>query len=245
MSQYIYGIHAVSEFLKSSPELAIRLLVQEGREHDAKIKQELSQAYRHKLQVQTLPKDKLDGLADNGVHQGILLECRKMKTYVESDIPELLALVEHPPLVLILDGVQDPHNLGACIRTADASGVDFVIIPKDKSAPLNATVQKVSCGAMSRVKVVVATNLARAVKMLKQEGIWVYGFADEAKESVYNHDFTGSVALVMGSEGDGLRQLTRQLCDHLVYIPMQGAVSSLNVSVATGIALYEVVRQRR
>lgn len=244
MSQFIYGVHAVTEFLKSSPELSIRVLIQDGRENDTKIKKIIATAKKHKLHVDSMSKDKLDGIADSGVHQGILVECKKSRTYIESDILGLLDALDHSPLVLILDGVQDPHNLGACIRTADACGVDFVIIPKDKSAPLNATVQKVSCGAMSRVKVVVATNLARSVKTLKQEGVWVYGFADEAKESIYNNDFTGGIALVMGSEGDGLRHLTRELCDHLVYIPMQGSVSSLNVSVAAGVALYEVVRQR-
>ena len=245
MVQHVYGIHSVKEFLKTSPELITLIMFQEGRQLDKKLSSILELAKKHSVPVQQINKIKLDELTNKAVHQGILLTTQQTRSYQESDILELLKQIDKPPLILILDAIQDPHNLGACIRTADASGVDFIILPKDKSAPINATVQKVSCGATSRVKVVIATNLARAVKTLKQEGVWVYGFADEAGQSLYQQDITGNIALVMGSEGHGLRQLTRQLCDHLVYIPMQGSVSSLNVSVAAGVGLYEVVRQRQ
>jgi 23S rRNA (guanosine2251-2'-O)-methyltransferase len=147
--------------------------------------------------------------------------------------------------VLVLDGVTDPHNLGACLRTADAAGVALVIAPKDKSAPLNATVAKVACGAAEVVPYIQVTNLARTLQSLQQRGIWITGTAGEAEASVYQTDLTGPCALVMGAEGKGMRRLTREHCDQLINIPMAGEVSSLNVSVATGVCLFEIVRQRQ
>ena len=148
-------------------------------------------------------------------------------------------------MILILDGITDPHNLGACLRTADAAGVDFVIIPKDKSAAITPVVSKVACGAAESVLVVRVTNLARAISTLKEHGVWIYGAAGEAEHSIYDLDFTGSIGIVMGAEGSGLRRLTRELCDGLFSLPMQGEVSSLNVSVATGISLYEIARKNK
>jgi 23S rRNA (guanosine2251-2'-O)-methyltransferase len=160
-------------------------------------------------------------------------------------LEELLDRAEGPPLLLMLDGVTDPHNLGACLRTADAAGVQAVIIPKDKSASLNATVRKVACGAAEVIPLVAVTNLARTLEKLKKRGLWVVGTAGEAEQDVYDVDMTGPTVLVMGAEGKGMRRLTRELCDFLVRLPMSGSVSSLNVSVATGVCLFEAVRQRR
>lgn len=243
--QIFYGVHACLDFIQNSPDLILTIFLQHGKDADTKFDEVIIYAKKHKLTVEYVDKANLDTLSNQGVHQGICLACKTLTTYSENDLEVLLGEAKASPFILILDNIQDPHNLGACIRTADASGVDFIIISKNKSAPVNATVQKVACGAANRVKVIIATNLARTIKILKQSGVWIYGFADESSELLYTQDFTGSVALVMGSEGNGLRKLTRQLCDHLVYIPMFGSVSSLNVSVAAGVGLYEVVRQRR
>ena len=159
-------------------------------------------------------------------------------------LDELLDRLEVPPLLLVLDGVTDPHNLGACLRTADAAGVHAVIIPKDKSATLNSTVRKVACGAAEVVPLVAVTNLARALEKLRQKGLWVVGTAGDAEQTLYQQDMTGPLILVMGAEGTGMRRLTREHCDYLVHLPMQGSVSSLNVSVATGVCLFEAQRQR-
>lgn len=178
------------------------------------------------------------------VHQGIVVWAKALPTMVEQDIPHFLQELKHPPFILILDGVTDPHNLGACLRTADAVGVDLVIIPKDKSATLGPVVTKVSSGASESVKLVRVTNLARTIQQLQQEGVWIYGACGEADQSLYDLQGQQSIGLVLGAEGDGLRRLTREKCDGLFSIPMHGIVSSLNVSVATGISLYEVRRQR-
>ena len=151
---------------------------------------------------------------------------------------------ERAVLLLLLDGVTDPHNLGACLRSADAAGVDAVIVPKDKSADLSPVSRKVACGAAEHVPFVKVTNIARTMEALKERGVWLFGTAEEAEKTIYNSDLTGSVALIMGAEGAGLRRLTREGCDHLVKLPMSGSVSSLNVSVATGVCLFEIVRQR-
>jgi 23S rRNA (guanosine2251-2'-O)-methyltransferase len=163
----------------------------------------------------------------------------------ENELPEFLDALPHPAFLLILDGIQDPHNLGACLRTADAAGVDAVILPRDRSAPLNATVRKVACGAAEFVPVVRVTNLARIMRAIRDRGIWVYGAAGEAESTLYQTDLSGPLALVLGGEGKGLRRLTREHCDGLVSIPLDGSVSSLNVSVATGVCLFEARRQRR
>jgi len=164
--------------------------------------------------------------------------------YSEKNLEEELDKIEGTPLLLILDGVTDPHNLGACLRTADAAGVHMVIAPKDNSAPLNAVASKIACGAAEAVPYIQVTNLSRTLKDLQQRGIWITGTAGEATQSVYQADMKGPLALVMGAEGKGMRRLTRQHCDFLINIPMAGEVSSLNVSVATGVCLFEAVRQR-
>lgn len=163
----------------------------------------------------------------------------------EDDLFDILDSLKEPPFLLILDGVQDPHNLGACLRSADAAGVHAVIAPKDRAVSLTDTVRKIACGAAEHVPFVTVTNLARTLKELKEAGLWLVGTADGAEQSLYDIDLTGPLALVMGAEGKGLRRLTREHCDFLVHIPMAGSVECLNVSVATGVCLFEAVRQRR
>ena len=160
------------------------------------------------------------------------------------DFQQCLLGVNRNSLLLVLDGIQDPHNLGACLRTADACGVDAVIIPRDRAVKVNATVRKVAAGGAESVPIIEVTNIARSLKDLKQAGVWIYGTSDMAEDSLYDHDYSGPVALVMGAEGSGLRRLTLESCDHLVKLPMQGQVESLNVSVATGVCLYEMLRSR-
>lgn len=181
-----------------------------------------------------------------GVHQGVAAQVQGNTLVLdEKKLFEVLAVQQGDLLLLVLDGVTDPHNLGACLRTADAAGVHAVIVPKDKAAPLNETARKVACGAAETVNYAAVTNLARCLKQLQELGVWIVGTADESATSIYEQDLTGHLALVMGSEGQGLRRLTRDCCDHEVSIPMAGAMSSLNVSVATGVALFEAVRQRK
>jgi 23S rRNA (guanosine2251-2'-O)-methyltransferase len=180
-----------------------------------------------------------------GVHQGVVAEVSPSQVWGEAMLEELLDRREGPPLLLVLDGVTDPHNLGACLRTADAAGALAVIVPKDKSATLNATVRKVACGAAEVIPLVAVTNLARTLEKLQQRGLWLVGTAGEAEQELYQQDLTGPTVLIMGAEGKGMRRLTRDHCDYLVKLPMSGSVSSLNVSVATGVCLFEAVRQRQ
>ncbi len=187
----------------------------------------------------------MDRLTDEANHQGVVAFCAKTHVYSEAELKQLLQELDKPPFLLVLDGVQDPHNLGACFRSADAAGVHAIIAPKDKSVGITPVVSKVACGAAETVPFVQVTNLARTLEDLKEMGIWIYGAAGEAEKTVYQTDLAGAVAIVLGAEGDGLRRLTRDTCDGLVKIPMLGSVSSLNVSVATGILLFEVVRQRQ
>jgi 23S rRNA (guanosine2251-2'-O)-methyltransferase len=169
---------------------------------------------------------------------------RPIRPLDDNSLLDLLDTLTDPPLLLILDGVQDPHNLGACMRTADAAGVHAVIAPKDRAAPLTETVQRIACGAAERLPFVQATNLARTLEQLKERGIWVVGTASEAEQTIYEVNLTGPLAIVVGFEGAGLRRLTRDKCDVLARIPMFGSVESLNVSVAAGVCLFEAVRQR-
>ncbi|MEP1705588.1 MAG: 23S rRNA (guanosine(2251)-2'-O)-methyltransferase RlmB, partial [Marinobacter sp.] len=179
-----------------------------------------------------------------GVHQGIVAAVSESREWSEDDLLAMLSGSDKPPFLLLLDGVTDPHNLGACLRTADAVGVQAVVVPKDKSASLSPTVRKVACGAAETVPLVRVTNLARFMRTIRDEGVWLIGTAGEASSTLYQADFTGPVALVMGAEGKGMRRLTREHCDLLINIPMLGHVDSLNVSVATGACLYEALRQR-
>jgi 23S rRNA (guanosine2251-2'-O)-methyltransferase len=256
--EWIVGIHSVTELLRRNPEDVFELLLQQERA-DQRLDEVRTLATELGIKIQVMPKAALEkkllgegkgeGKGDGRripVHQGVAALCQWRDTVKdEAFLNKLLTNLDHPALILVLDEVTDPHNLGACLRTADAAGVDAVIVPKDNSATLNMTVRKVASGAAEKVNLVAVTNLARTLVALQERGIWISGTAGEADHSVYQADFTGPVAIVMGSEGKGLRRLTREHCDYLISIPMAGVVSSLNVSVAAGVCLFEAVRQRR
>lgn len=241
-NQQVFGIHAVNALLQRQPNRIESLLCQQSR-NDKRMQDLLQHAQQLGLKCAYVSKDELDKRVE-GNHQGVIAITKPAQTLRDRDLKELLDAIEHQPLLLILDGVTDPHNLGACLRSADAAGVDAVIAPKDSSAPLNATVRKVACGAAEVIPYIQVTNLARTMKDIQARGIWITGTAGEADTDVFNADLKGAVALVMGAEGKGMRRLTRENCDYLVKLPMAGSVSSLNVSVATGICLFEAVRQR-
>ena len=240
--ELVYGIHAVESFLERDTVRAVSLMVMKGRA-DKRAQKILDEARSASIPIHEKTRQELDELC-SGNHQGVALYARAGKKFAEADLEPLLDSLEKDPFLLILDGVTDPHNLGACLRSADAAGVQAVIVPKDNSASLNETVRKVACGAAEAVPLVAVTNLARTMRMLQERGIWITGTAGESSTSLYQGNLSGPMALVMGAEGKGMRRLTREHCDHLVFIPMAGSVSSLNVSVATGICLFEAVRQR-
>lgn len=243
MKDIIYGLHAVEALIIKHSERIQYLKVMSAR-HDKKIQFILKLAEEKNIRVETISRDALDQLTVGENHQGIVAFCHpSKKNYSEADLDHMLDDYKKP-LFLVLDGVQDPHNLGACLRSADAAGVAAVIAPRDKSVGLTPTVSKVASGAAETVPFIQVTNLARTLRYLKEKGVWIFGAAGEAEKNYFQVDFTGKVALVLGSEGSGLRRLTRDHCDVLIKIPMLGSVSSLNVSVATGILLFEVVRQR-
>lgn len=241
--EWVFGIHAVTALLRHTPEAVIELCFQQGRD-DVRLQALHETASSLGLPLTLCSRQELDRRVD-GVHQGVAALCKPVRREKnEAFLSDLLGRLNHPPLLLVLDGVTDPHNLGACLRSAEAAGVDAVIVPRDKSAQLNATVRKVACGAAEVLPFITVTNLVRTMEALKQQGIWLMGLAGEAQQSLYEADLSGSLALVMGSEGKGLRRLTRERCDSLLAIPMAGEVSSLNVSVSTGVCLFEAVRQR-
>ena len=239
----VYGVHAVEALLRHHPKRVKQLILADGRSDDPSIQVLRQLADEARVQSNTITRKEMDEQID-GVHQGVVAKVSPSQIWGEQMLDELLDRLEVPPLLLVLDGVTDPHNLGACLRTADAAGVHAVIIPKDKSATLNATVRKVACGAAEVVPLVAVTNLARSLEKLRQKGLWVVGTAGDAEQTLYQQDMTGPLILVMGAEGTGMRRLTREHCDYLVHLPMQGTVSSLNVSVATGVCLFEAQRQR-
>jgi 23S rRNA (guanosine2251-2'-O)-methyltransferase len=242
-TERVFGLHAVTSLLQRNPARVSLLLALESRD-DARMQQVLALAEKANVPVRRVSRRELDELVSGVSHQGVLAETGGAPGIGEKELPDFLDELQRPAFLLVLDGVQDPHNLGACLRSADAAGVDAVILPRDRSAPLNATVRKVACGAADAVPVIRVTNLARVLRSLKDKGIWIYGAAGEAASSLYDTDLSGSLALVLGGEGKGLRRLTREHCDGLVSIPLAGSVSSLNVSVATGICLFEARRQR-
>lgn len=240
--EFVFGWHAVDAVLKKEPERLQEVWIQKGRQ-DRRVQQITDGLDQLGVVWQVVHRKELDSRVA-GAHQGIVARVAESRGWSEDDLFAMLASRSEPPLLLILDGVTDPHNLGACMRTADAAGVAAVIVPKDKSATLNPTARKVACGAAETVPFVRVTNLARCLRALQEKGIWLIGTAGEAGDSLYRADFNGPVGLVMGAEGKGMRRLTREHCDQLIKIPMQGLVDSLNVSVATGVCLYEAVRQR-
>ncbi|MFZ5663013.1 MAG: 23S rRNA (guanosine(2251)-2'-O)-methyltransferase RlmB [Pseudomonadota bacterium] len=246
--QWIAGINAVAAAIANDAEHVREVLLEAGAKNPRLAEIE-SAARRAGIEVRRVPQQALDGVAGGLRHQGAAARYAAARTWGEHELPALVEAAEGRALILVLDGVQDPHNLGACLRSAAAAGATAVVIPKDKAVQINATVRKTSAGAADRVPVIAVTNLARALRDLKQLGVWLYGLAGEAVESFYGLDLRGNVALVLGGEAEGLRRLTRETCDALVRIPMPGAdaahgVESLNVSVAAGVTLFEAVRQR-
>ncbi|WP_207062952.1 23S rRNA (guanosine(2251)-2'-O)-methyltransferase RlmB [Motiliproteus sp. SC1-56] len=239
---FSFGLHAVYSLLERQPKRVKGLWVQQGR-GDQRMQKLLELAEARRIPVQERDRQTLDRLVE-GVHQGVVAEVVPAQAQNERFLEKLLEQMEETPFLLVLDGVTDPHNLGACLRTADAAGVQAVIAPRDKSAPLNGTAIKVACGAAETVPYVTVTNLARTLKQLQAAGVWITGTAGEATQEISDANLAGPMALVMGAEGRGMRRLTRECCDQLVKIPMAGSVSSLNVSVAAGVCLFEAVRQR-
>ena len=239
----VYGVHAVAALLQNPHRVIKTLYISEERA-DKRMQDLLKLAEKASIPVTRMSTQKMEQRFSEFTHQGVVACATKLADYVEHDLVRLLESSKKPALVLILDGVTDPHNLGACLRSADAAGVDFVIIPKDKNASITPVVSKVACGAAESVPLVRVTNLIRAMDILKEQGVWIYGAAGEATDLLYRLDCRASMAIVLGAEGSGMRRLTRDECDGLFALPMHGTVTSLNVSVATGICLYEVVRQR-
>lgn len=249
-TRVLYGFHAIGVRLKMAPASILELYVDPTR-RDARMKQFLARAHEAGVRVMEVDGARLAGLAGGGHHQGVVarVSAVELARTLDDVLDQLQARPEaerraDPALLLVLDGVTDPHNLGACLRVADAAGVHAVIAPKDRACGLNATVAKVASGAAETVPYLMVTNLARTLQSLKDRGLWVVGTSDAAPRTLYELDWRGPVALVMGAEGSGLRQLVRRSCDELVAIPMRGAVESLNVSVASAVCLYEAVRQR-
>lgn len=241
--EFIFGLHAVQALLKSAPQRVIEIYMVQGR-NDQKLQKIVNAAQSNGIHCQTVNRNKLDELVADENHQGVVAVCTPGETYDETWLFNLLDNLNEPAFLLILDGVTDPHNLGACMRSAEAAGVHALIAPKDKSAGLTPIARKVACGAAEVLPFVPVTNLARTLKKLQEKGIWLFGAAGDAEHSIYQSNLKGPIGILMGAEGDGLRRLTQDTCDHLMNIPMAGTVSSLNVSVATGICLFEAVRQR-
>ncbi len=236
----IYGIHAVKAALQQEGGEVTEVLLMSGRTNQ-RLDAIVSLARARQVKIQEASKSELDSLSDYARHQGVVARVSGLERHLT--LESLLA--EQPqPFLLVLDGVQDPHNLGACLRTADAAGVDAVIVPQDKAVGLTPVVHKVACGAAETMPFFQVTNLARTLRQLKDQGVWVIGADERGEEGLHTADLTGPVALVMGAEGKGLRRLTQEHCDRVISIPMAGQVSSLNVSVATGVCLFEIVRQR-
>lgn len=241
--EIIYGLHAVQALLKSAPQRVIEIYLLQGR-NDQRLQKIVNAAEINGIHCQQVGRNKLDDMVGDENHQGVIAICTPGETYDETWLFNFLENLREPAFLLILDGVTDPHNLGACMRSAEAAGVHAVIAPKDKSTGLTPVARKVACGAAEVLPFVPVTNLARTLKKLQEQGIWLFGAAGGAEQSIYQSNLTGPVGILMGAEGDGLRRLTQDTCDHLMNIPMAGTVSSLNVSVATGICLFEAVRQR-
>ncbi|MFA0923065.1 23S rRNA (guanosine(2251)-2'-O)-methyltransferase RlmB [Xanthomonas fragariae] len=242
-NQWIVGVNAVASSVENDADNVREVLIEAGSKNPRLTEIE-EQARRKGIDVRRVNTQALDGVGGQVRHQGVAARYAAARLWAENELEGLVEAAEGRALVLVLDGVQDPHNLGACLRSAAAAGVTAVVIPKDKSATVNATVRKTSAGAADRVPVVAVTNLARCLRDLQKQGVWLYGLAGEAGASLYSVDLRGNVGLVLGGEADGLRRLTREHCDGLVKIPMPGDIESLNVSVAAGVTLFEALRQR-
>jgi 23S rRNA (guanosine2251-2'-O)-methyltransferase len=236
-------VHAVRALLGRRPGDVQRLVLQSGRS-DQRVQELVELAKSRGIRVETRPAAEIDALAPGQVHQGVVARVTPAAPLDEDDLLIRLDALGRPPLVLVLDGVQDPHNLGACLRTADAAGADAVVVPRDRATGLTPVVRKVAAGAAETVPFVQVTNLARVLRALREQGVWIVGTDGEAETVHHAADLKGPLALVLGAEGSGMRRLTREHCDLVVRLPMRGAVESLNVSVAAGVLLYEALRQR-
>jgi 23S rRNA (guanosine2251-2'-O)-methyltransferase len=240
-SKLLFGFHAVTARLRHDAS-SVEEIYFDSERTDRRMQELLRAAEAAKVRIIPVQGGRLDGMAGTRRHQGVVAKAGEMS--LARNLDELLDAISGPPLLLILDGVTDPHNLGACLRVADGAGAHAVIAPKDRAVGLNATAAKVASGAADTVPYITVTNLARTMRELKERDIWLTGTTDDAEKTLYDADFAVPTALVMGSEGEGMRRLTRENCDVLVRIPMEGAVESLNVSVASGVCLYEARRQR-
>ena len=240
-ARVLFGFHAIKVRLKTAPQSVIELHVEANR-RDARMRSFVDRAREADIKIVETDGERLDKMAGTSRHQGVV--ARVEVVAMPHSLDEVIEAVEGPPLLLILDGVTDPHNLGACLRVADGAGAHAIVAPKDHAVGVNATVAKVASGAAETVPYIMVTNLARTLNELKDFDIRVIGTSDDAEQTLYDLDLTGPVAFVLGAEGDGMRQLTRKTCDQLVRIPMAGAVESLNVSVAAGVCLFEALRQR-
>ncbi len=241
-TKVLFGFHAVTVRLKTAPQSVIEVHV-DAQRRDARMRQFVERAHAAGARLVESDDARLAGLAGTPRHQGVVARVTPLAP--RHSLDEVLDDVQGPPLVLVLDGVTDPHNLGACLRVADGAGAHAVVAPKDHAVGLNATVAKVASGAAETVPYLMVTNLARTLAELKERGVRIVGTAEDARTTLFDADLSGPLALVLGAEGAGMRQLTRKSCDELVKIPMQGAVESLNVSVAAGVCLFEALRQRR
>ncbi len=244
-TEQIFGLHAVKEMLETSPDRILNVWIQEAinSESVSAIHDEVNKLG---LSVQTTPRAAMSRMTKNQNHQGVIIEVKPAKKKTDNDLDNILELnKDNNPLYLILDSVQDPHNLGACIRTADATGVTAIIIPKDRAASINETVRKVASGAVENVTVVSVVNLVRAIKKIKESGAWVVGADGDAEQSLFDMNLKVPTAIIMGGEGKGMRKSVLNECDYVASLPILGKIESLNVSVATGVILYEVIRQRQ
>jgi len=237
----LFGFHAILARLRSEPKSVLEVFLDEAR-HDGRIKDLASVAERAGVKVMKVPAKRLDGFYGGGRHQGVV--ARVEEKSLSHSLDEILEQVKGPPLLLLLDGVTDPHNLGACLRVANAAGVHAVVAPKDRAAGISAAVSKVASGAAEATPYIMVTNLARTIDELKEREIWVVGTDERAEQSIYQANLPEAIAWVLGAEGEGMRRLTREKCDLLVRIPMAGELGSLNVSVAAGICLFDSVRRR-
>ncbi len=238
------GIHAVRAALQVAPgRMKCLIVAEEGA--NRRVSEVVRQARELGVDVQSAPRAQLDRRADGERHQDLMALFDPDNIHSESELDGLLEKIAGPPFILVLDGVQDPHNLGACLRSAAAAGAHFVILTKDRSVGLTAVARRAASGAAESLPLLFSSNLARTLRALKKRGVWLVGATQSATQGLFQRDLTGPLAIILGSEGKGMRRLTEELCDYLVNIPMQGNVTSLNVSVATGVCLFEAVRQRQ
>jgi len=242
-SIYIYGFHSIESLLKTNPESILKVIIETKRK-DKRVNDLIQELRSQKIAFSNTNKNDLDRIAKGESHQGVISEVILPSLSNEESLYKSISNNISKPIILILDSIQDPRNLGACLRSANAAGVDYVVINKDGSAPINAIVHKTSAGAINSLKIFHVTNLSRTIQEIQKRGIWVIGLDSNSESTIYNVNLTDATAIVMGSEGKGIRRLIKERCDQIVAIPMSGNIESLNVSVATGISLFETKRQR-